>query len=476
HMRDRMPRVACIGPAGEKQALLANIISEVRAAGRGGAGAVMGSKNLKAIVVVGHKYGPDDFVYDKEKFMEAVRETSKLLSESKITGPRVRGALSIYGTANIIDGINAAGGWPTKNFQTGIFEKVKEVNGPSFGREIWIPPDSPGARPCYACQILCAHAAVIRDGKYAGTFDEGPEYETIWAFGPQCGVSDKKAITRADYLSDYYGLDTISLGNTIGFLMECYERGLITKEDTDGIDLRFGNAGALVEVVHRAGTMEGNIGKLAANGTKRAAEKIGKGSEKFAIHVKGLELPAYDPRAAQGMGLCYARSDRGACHLRPWTAGAEMLGLNGVDPRKTEGKAELVKTASEVFAVAYDSTGLCLFMAFGAPADKVYKMVNHATGFNYESFEEFVKVGERIHNLTRAFNVREGFTRKDDTLPWRILNEPLPEGPCKGDVVKLDEMLPEYYKLCGWDEEGRPTKEKLKELGLDFAIKELYGE
>ncbi len=470
HGSKGVPRVVEIGPAGEKQALVANVMSEVRAAGRGGAGAVMGSKKLKAIVAKGDVKKPKDLVAEPKAFRAALRKAYKKIDEDFRTSVRKRGGLVIMGTANIVDGINEAGGWPTRNFQTGMFEDVLEVDGMAFAQRLWVPPESPGRRPCWNCPIACAHLGIVKEGKWAGTVDEGPEYETVWSYGPQCGVKSREAIARADYLSDYYGIDTISVGNTIGFLMECYEKGLISKKDTDGLDLRFGNADAMVEAVERAGQVAGNLGELIAMGSKRAAEKIGKGSEKFAIHVKGMEFPAYEPRAAQGKGLAYARSDRGACHLRPWTAGAEMLGWDGKDPRKTEGKAKWVKDNTEDVAVAWDSSGLCLFGSFAFNADDAYDMVAPATGFGF-TLEEFKKIGERINNLTRAFNVREGFSRKDDTLPYRQLKEPLSVGPCKGMVLELDKMLPEYYTLCGWDSEGRPTRQKLKELGLDFAIK-----
>ena len=475
HSSDRMPRVACIGPAGERKALLASVISEARAVGRGGMGAVMGSKNLKALVVTGHKYKPKDFAARPEALSKAVKSCYTILSQNKITGPAKGGRLSLYGTANIISDINTAGGWPTRNFQTGMFEHASDLKGETFADKLWIPRNAPGSRPCYGCPVLCAHVAIVRDGRYAGTFDEGPEYESIWSLGPQCDVSNREAIARADYLCDYYGLDTISVGNTVGFLMECYEKGLITSEETGGIDLRFGNADAMVEAVDLAGKGFGKLGELISNGVRKAAEHIGKESDRFAVHVKGLELPAYCPRAAQGMGLNYAVGDRGACHLHAWTAGSEMLQPPSMDPRATEGKAESVKHLTEETNAVWDSTGICRLLGWGLSPQDIFEMVNGATGFGYQSLSALSEIGERINNLTRAFNVREGLSKKDDTLAYRLLKEPLPEGPCKGQVVKLEEMLTEYYKLCGWDAEGKPTKEKLTELGLDFVVKKLYG-
>jgi aldehyde:ferredoxin oxidoreductase len=485
HSDDRLARIACIGPAGERKALLANVISERRAAGRGGAGAVMGSKSLKAIVVTGHRK-PEDFIHDSEKFNEAVKICYSNLMKSEATSPRSRGVkirgrfrknatLSIQGTGRIIAGINEAGGLPTRNFQNGMFEGWSEIEGEAFSKHLNVPPEAPGIRSCYGCPIRCGHLSIIKKGKWAGILDEGPEYENIILLGANCGVSDREAIAAAEYFSDFYGLDAMSVGGTIAFLMECYEKGLITKEYTNGLDLRFGNAEGLVEAIIAGGTDYGKLGSLVANGSRKAAEKIGRDSEKFAIHVKGLEIPAFDPRAAQGMGLCYARSDRGACHLRPFTAGDEMLSVDNADvARRTEGKAQTVKSSMDFNNVVYNSTGLCLFVAFGGMgSDEIQALITSATGFQYD--DEFLRIGERITNLTRMFNIREGFSSKDDILPFRLLQEPLPSGPCKGEVVKLHPMLEEYYRLCGWDTEGIPKKEKLKELELDFAIAEVCG-
>ncbi len=475
HSRDGPARVAEIGPAGEREALLASVISEVRAAGRGGAGAVMGSKKLKAVVVRGDTRKPEDLVKDQEAFRSSTREAYRKIAEDFRTSRRKNGGLVIKGTSNIVDGINEAGGWPTRNFQTGSFERVLDVDGDALADELYVPRRSPGTRGCWNCPINCAHVSIIEKGKWVGTVTEGPEYETVWAFGPQCGVADREAIARADYLCDYYGMDTMSIGNTIGFLMECCQRGLISAEETDGVPLEFGSAEAMVEAVDRAGTLRGTLGGLVGNGVRRASERIGKGSQSFAMHAKGLEFPAYMPRAAQGVGLSYARSDRGACHLRPWTPGKEMLGWDAMDPRTTKGKAAEVKDGTENVAVAWDSTGLCLLASFGYGTETVMKMVSAATGFTYKDKNEFVLMGERINNLTRAFNVREGFTRKDDALPDRCLKEPHTSGPCKGLVVRLDEMLDEYYSLSGWSPDGIPTREKLESLGLRFAADAIHG-
>jgi len=379
-------------------------------------------------------------------------------------------SLTYYGTANIALAVNEVGGWPTRNFQSNCFEEAENISGESLSKTLW--NDGKAWRPCYGCPIKCSHYTRISyEGKEIE--DEGPEYETVWAFGPQCGISDPKAIAIADYLCDSYGMDTISLGNTIGFLMECYEKGLITKDETDGVELRFGDVDALLKTIHMAGLQEGKIGKLAGNGVKRASEFIGRESEKFAMHVKGLEIPAYDPRSAQGMALAYSVADRGACHLRPWTYGAEHLGHEErVDPYTIEDKPQEVKTRAEKTAIV-DSLGVCLFSTFAISVEEdLLNMVNAATGFDY-TLPEFMMIGERIINLTRAFNAREGFSRKDDMLPWRAVNEPAPKGPCKGMTAKSKEILSKYYRISGWTDNGIPKKEKLQELGLDFAIKEI---
>jgi aldehyde:ferredoxin oxidoreductase len=472
HMTDREPKVLCIGPAAEKLVLTTTTMAEVRAGGRGGTGAVLGFKKLKAITVVGHG---EVSLADPDKFEEARKNAVDKMLKSPITG--TGGSHQMMGTSSIVSGVNAAGALPTRNFQTGVFEAADEICGEAYKTNLW--QGGTRRRPCPRCINMCTHVAVIEKGKWAGVVDEGPDYENIVLLGSDCGIGDREAIATAEYLCDYYGIDGISVGNTIGFLMECYEKGLISKDDTDGINLRFGDSEAMLEALVRISTRTGKLGELGALGVRRASEKIGKGSEKFAMHVKGLEMPAYDPRAAFGMGLCYARSDRGACHLRPWTFGAECLGLAPAQepflPYSIKGKGRWVKEQNDIIA-AYNCSGLCQFAAFGLDAvSDVVAMVNAATGFNLTP-EEYMKVGERVHNLTRAFWFREvpDFGTKYDMLPWRCLHEPLPEGPAKGKTVPLEPMLQEYYEVSGWDKNGKPTKAKLLELGLDFAVKQIY--
>ncbi|MGQ9514202.1 MAG: aldehyde ferredoxin oxidoreductase family protein [Thermoproteota archaeon] len=454
--------VACIGPAGERMAPIAGIFSEMRTAGRGGAGAVMGSKRLKAIAARGeHKI----LVQNKEAFEKAAWRAHRMVRMHEVTARH----LPNYGSDNILETINETGALPTRNFQEGTFDLAQELSGREWRRELWIRDTG-----CGRCPISCAKVARIREG--VETFTEGPDYESIWALGALCGVGERETIARANMLCDLYGIDTISTGNIVAYAMECYERELLKDEDVEGLELKFGNSKVMLSLVEKIAKGEG-AGELFQRGVKRISEKLcaERGNEaylKLAMHVKGLELPGYEPRAAQGMGLGYATSDRGACHLRGYTAGQELLGYSGgANPRRIEGKARLVIERQNEKAVV-DSSGICFYAFFAITLKEVRALLEAATGFDYGSTRELEKVGERIYNLTRLFNVREGFKSKDDTLPERLLREPMPKGPAKGFVVNLEPMLKEYYQLRGWDEEGVPTREKLEELGLDVLDKE----
>jgi len=296
-------KVLGIGQAGARMDRLSAIIADARAAGRGGVGAVMGSKNLKAISIYGSKR-PE--LADKETFMTLVREQNKRLNKNPATGD----ALRYRGTPNILLGVNAAGALPTHNFQAGQFEGAEYISGEHLQKALWN-----GGRnwhPCWNCVIKCTHYHVLDQPGYEGKIDDGPEYETVALLGSCCGIRDPAAIALADYLLDGYGLDTIGVGNTIGFLMECYERGLIDRERTNGLDLRFGNQEAWMAAIRAAGEGDGPLGRLVANGTMRAAREVGRGSADFAANVKGQEIPAYDPRSGEGTALSYARCERGA--------------------------------------------------------------------------------------------------------------------------------------------------------------------
>ena len=444
--------VASIGPAGENLVRYACIsVDKYRQAGRGGAGAVMGSKNLKAVAVRSASYKIE--YADPEGFREAAKKALKVIRENSFIPLRRK-----YGTPVWVAPVNKAALLPTRNFRTGVFEKAENISGETMRDKIVVKDGT-----CYNCIIQCWKYTHVESGKYKVDELAGPEYESIALLGSDCGVGSIEAVAHASMLCDDLGLDTISTGNSIAFAMECYERGLLTVEDTDGLELKFGNADAEIEMVKKIAYRKG-LGNLLAEGVRRASKKIGDGSERFAMHVKGLEIPGYDPRGAFGMALAYATSDRGACHQRAWTVRAEIEGK--LEPRfSTKGRARFVKETQDERAMCF-SLVLCDF----APLEVKHfvELLNKATGFNF-TVEDYLKTGERIWNLTRLFNVREGITRKDDTLPPRFMEEPLPEGATKGQVVTkemLDEMLDEYYALRGWDKNGVPTEEKLKELGL----------
>jgi aldehyde:ferredoxin oxidoreductase len=445
-------RVACIGEAGEKGVVFAGIISEYRALGRGGAGAVMGSKNLKAIAVRGtHSIS----LQNPDHFMVTCREAFNELANSPDTG----GGRQKYGTNVILSLMDETGIHPVRNFQKGKFEGASRVNEETI--EKYYVRD----KACFGCPIYCSKIAQVKEGKYKGSFTEGPEYENVWAFGANCENVDIGAIIQAEYLCDYYGLDGITTGNVIGFLMECAEKGLLTAADI-GFPLEFGNDESIINAIHLIGRRE-EAGLLWGEGVKRLGEQI-KGAQHFAMHVKGLELPAYDPRGSTGMALAYATSDRGGCHLRSWPIGDELLATEErMDLSSMEFKAELVKTQQDLFCMI-NCSGMCLFATFAVSLKQITPFLHSATGIEaFRSSDEVMKIGERVNNLVRLFNIREGLTKDLDTLPERFFSVPLKEGPSRDRVVELDQLIDDYYLVRGWDETGVPEKEKLKELGID---------
>jgi aldehyde:ferredoxin oxidoreductase len=445
-------RVACIGEAGEKGVVYAGIISEYRALGRGGAGAVMGSKNLKAVAVRG-THGIS--LQDPDQFMVTCREAFNELANSPDTG----GGRQKYGTNIILSLMDETGIHPVRNFQKGKFEGASQVNEETI--EKYYVRD----KACFGCPIYCSKIAEVKEGKYKGSFTEGPEYENVWAFGANCENVDIGAIIQAEYLCDYYGLDGITTGNVIGFLMECYERGTLTEADI-GFPLEFGNDDAIIKAIHLIGRRK-DAGRLWGQGVKKMGEQI-KGARPYAMHVKGLELPAYDPRGSTGMALAYATSDRGGCHLRSWPIGDELLATEDrMDLSSTEFKAELVKTQQDLFCMI-NCSGMCLFATFAVNLKQITPFLHSATGIEaFRSSDEVMKIGERVNNLVRLFNIREGLTRDLDTLPKRFFSEPLKEGPRRDRVVELDQLIDDYYLVRGWDGSGIPEKDKLKELGID---------
>jgi aldehyde:ferredoxin oxidoreductase len=447
---EKTAKIACIGQAGEKKSLLAAIMNDKhRAAGRSGVGAVMGSKNLKAIVASGkHK----TLIDDEKAFSAAVKEKIKMLKENGVTGE----GLPALGTKVLDNIINSNGLYPTRNFQKSQFEHTDEVSGEALVEKGYLVKNV----ACFACPIACGRLVELPQGKKG----EGPEYEPGWAFGALCEIKDLNAITQTNFMCNEFGLDPISVGVTIATAMELYEKGFIKKEELDkGPELKFGSSEALIYYTRKMALAEG-IGAKLALGSYRLAE--GYGHPEFSMSVKKQEIPAYDPRGVQGQGLAYATSNRGGCHVRAYLISPEIIGLpEKLDPQEIKGKPEWVKIFQDLTAVI-DSAGLCLFTSFALGAPDYAELLNNATGYNY-SVDEMMQAGERIWNLERLFNLKAGLSKADDTLPKRLLENPIPSGPNKGKVHRLGELLPEYYKIRGWNEDGIPTNEKMKELELE---------
>ena len=442
--------VACIGPAGENRVYMANIINdEHRAGGRGGLGSVMGSKRLKAIVVSGDKAVP---VANRDAFKEASKKALEKLRENMVTGH----AMPIQGTAGIVEIINEVGIFPYKNWNTGVNPHSDTISGEKLAKKYLVK-----RRVCWGCPIGCGRITKVETGPHQILSSEGPEYESIWALGSSTGVNDLEAIIKANHYCDEFGMDTISLGSTIAATMELNEKGFIPKEDLQGLDLRFGNAAALVEAVWRTAYKSG-FGKYLALGSKRLCEIYGR--PEFSMSVKGLEMPAYDPRGAKGIGLNYATANRGGCHLTGYTIWPEVLGVpEDIDPLAVEGKAQWVKTLQDISCII-NSTVSCIFDWFALWVKDCADLLSAVTGLSLTE-DGLMKIGERIYNLERVMLNRYGFNGKDDTLPNRLLKQPMPEGPAKGQVVELEKMKEEYYELRGWVN-GIPTPEKLAELGI----------
>ena len=441
--RDRQSLV--IGPPGEAQRNVASIFNESRALARGGVGAVMGSKNLKAIVVRG-KRGVR--VFNKEQYERALQLAFRAVRMSSETV-----LLSQEGTANILEIIDVMGALPTRNFQRGQFEKADQVSGYAFRRNHWKKEYA-----CFGCPIGCGKWTEPLDD---GTIIEGPEYETIYAFGPNCAIGSRETIIKLNWFCDEYGMDTISAGGVIGFVMEMFEKGIITTAELDGIKPYWGDAEAAIALMEKMAQVEG-CGEWLAQGVAAIAARYQEAAP-FAMQVKGLEMPAYHPNAAKGTALAYAVSERGACHLRGAPLGELFSG--SADPLAIEGKPQLFRDHQADKAV-WDSACLCVFPSYGMSLKELWQLVTAATGFDYPTARDLERVGERISTLARLFNVREGFARAADTLPDRNLTHPMIGGPATGHVVELDLMLNEYYRIMGWDENGIPTRERLEDLGL----------
>lgn len=449
--RHEKAKAAVIGPAGEKLVRYAAIMNDMhRAAGRGGVGAVMGSKNLKAIVVHGTKDVPQA---DAEKLRETFKTATATVKEKAA-------AFSKYGTSMVVGITGKAGTIPTRNFQSGYFKEYEKIGGDAFVNDHVVKNTA-----CARCPLHCGKQS--KTDKYGST-TEGPEYETLAMFGSNLGNSSLDSIIQANHLCNMYGMDTISCADTIACAYELFEKGIISEKDTGGIKLSWGDADAMLELVEMTGKREG-FGQLIGEGSRRLAARYGPEADKYAMNVKGMEFPGYDPRGIQGMSLAFATSTRGACHLRATMYVPELF--QGVLDRFTvKGKAQPLKDLQELFTV-YDCMVLCKFGARNAFANSWDNMVilcNAATGFGY-TVDELKKVGARVWTLERLFNLREGLSRKDDTLPERLFNLPIPDGPSKGAFVNradFEKELESYYEIWGWTREGIPTKDALDRLGV----------
>ncbi|WP_300662355.1 aldehyde ferredoxin oxidoreductase family protein [Hydrogenophaga sp.] len=464
-LQDPLVRVSSIGKAGENGVLYAAVVNDLhRAAGRSGVGAVMGSKNLKAIAVRGTK-GVGN-IRDPKAFMKTTFEKKKILAENAVTGQ----GLPAYGTQVLMNVINEIGALPTRNHRDVQFEGAKDISAEAMVT----PRESDGKKhlvtnqACFGCTIACGriskmdenHFTVKNKPQYWGA-NGGLEYEAAWALGAANGVNDLEALQYANLLCNEEGFDPISFGATVGAVMELYEMGVLTQEQL-GIDAKFGSAQALAHFAEITAKGEG-FGKEIGMGSARLTKKYG--HPDLSMSVKGQEFPAYDGRAIQGIGLAYATSNRGACHLRGYTIASEVLGIPvKTDPVESEGKPELVKAFQDATA-AFDSSGLCVFTTFAWGVADLAPQLQAACNEEFTT-EELEKIGERIWNMEREFNNAAGFTAKDDSLPKRLLTEAAKTGASKGMVSKLPEMLPKYYAARGWDTEGRPTAETRARLSL----------
>jgi len=448
---DPLAKVACIGPGGEKQIRFACIMNEKdRAAGRSGVGAVMGSKKLKAIVAKGTGAVTPA---DPEKARDVALNIRKMMAANPVCAE----GLPTFGTNILMNIINASGGLPTRNFQEAYFTEAEKISSETMNDHQLVRK-----RSCFGCTISCGRVTQVTNEKYAG-FGEGPEYESAWAFGAHCGISNLDAVIKANFICNEQGIDTITMGSTIGCAMELYEKGYLTKEDA-GMEIDFGDPDILIKLTEMTVNREG-IGDQLAEGSYRLAELYG--HPELSMSVKKQEIPAYDPRAIQGIGLNYATANCGAAHVRGYTISPEILGLpEKLDQHEVEGKEQWVKVFQDLTA-AVDSAGLCLFTTFALGGQEIADQLAAMTGIDYTT-ESVLECGERIYNLERLFNLKAGFSVEDDTLPPRLLNDPVPAGPAKGKLSALDEMLPKYYGVRGWDENGVPSDEKLNELNLDF--------
>lgn len=458
--------VASIGQAGERQVFLATILHEgkkARSSGRGGLGAVMGSKRVKAIVVKGTQTVS---IYDKEALQARIKALVPQI-EAKTQG------LQQYGTAGSLIGAERLGDMPVKNWSLGTWEEAEKISGHTMAEKL-----VKGKSKCHSCPVACGRMVRTANSRYGAIDGKGPEYETLGMFGGACMITDLEAISKANELCNRYGLDTISTGGTIAFLMDVYEHGLVEKSvlvDGEGNEIKplWGDSDAVLRLIHAIGRQEG-IGLLLGLGVKRAAAQLGQGTEDFAFHVKGLEMPAHDPRAFNSLALGYATSNRGACHLQGGSyffeksATLPELGITETLDRFREDNQGLIQARLQDTMCIMDSLKLCKFLFYGGISlTDITNWLNDLTGMDY-TVEELLTCGERIFNIKRLYNVSCGISRSDDALPRRITEIPRPDGGAAGNLPPLESMLVEYYDARGWDSEGKPFPATLTRLGLSW--------
>jgi len=452
--RHQKARATVIGPAGERKARYAAIMNDMhRAAGRGGVGAVMGAKNLKAVVVHGTKEVPQA---EPEKLRESFKSATQTVREKSA-------AFMKYGTSMVVGITGKAGTIPTRNLQTGYFPEYESIGGDSL-----VNNHKKKDVACARCPLHCGNLTKAEKDYQVET--EGPEYETLAMFGANLGNANLESIIMANDLCNRYGIDTISCADTIACAFELFEKGILTAKDTGGLSLNWGDHRAIVKLVEMTGKGEG-FGALVGEGSRKLTERFGPEARKYAMNVKGMEFPGYDPRGIQGMALAFATSTRGACHLRATMYVPELF--QGVLDRLTvKGKAKTLKEMQELFTLL-DCMVLCKFgarNAFGNSWDNMVSLVNAATGFGY-TVDGLKQVGARSWTMERLFNLREGLGRKDDTLPDRFFSLPIHDGPSKGAVVNREDFEKEieaYYALWGWTSEGVPTVEAMETLDIEI--------
>ncbi|MGD1972448.1 MAG: aldehyde ferredoxin oxidoreductase family protein [Desulfobacterales bacterium] len=464
---DPMAHIAAIGPAGENLVRLANVITGgvtgARAAGRGGVGAVMGSKNLKAVVARGTGGLK---LADLAAFKQHVGKALDFWNNPTESCVKV---LADHGTIGVVSFTNDLGILPTRNFQTGVFEGADKISGETFAEKYSVRGATP-SKACFACPAGCARLSHVKEKGYEGK-GEGPEYESVASLGAVTGVDNLPAVIKASRMCNDMGMDTISAGVTVGCAMELFERGVLPEKDV-GYPLKFGDAEGLLDLVQKMASREG-FGWIMGEGSYRLADRYG--HPELSMTVKKQELPNYDPRGVKGQGLAFVTNNRGADHCRAEVNCSEiyettMLGYwspeKDVDRHAIKGKAKMTKHYQDYCAWAYDSLGFCYFLLMDTPEQDVVDLLESATGVDFGGVDALNKIGERIFTLERLFNLKAGMSAKDDTLPKRFLKEPMPEGPSKGQVFEQDQILPEYYKLRGWDESGVPGPDKLKDLNI----------